>query len=301
MSRRPSQVEVLPDDPPIRAAQKGIARHGERLMRHAEALRDGSRDPEDIHDMRVATRRIRSIIQVFRQWLPAPETRELARDLRRFTRRLGAVRDLDVLLASMRGEPRGRLAEEARQEFVRQRDEARRRLDRDLKGDRLVRLQARLEEFQESLRRQGAHQPGKVCLVAAGMVFGTLGEVRSLAPGPDPSLEDLHRFRIAVKGLRYTVEALADLLGETGAAFLAEVRQIQDLLGTLQDHRVAADRIDAFLAARQDPARLRAPLVAWAERRRQQAEELRQVAPDRWAAFDSSGMRQRLGALLAGF
>lgn len=290
---------VTADDSPRRAAFRLLTHHARRLARHAEALREGSRDPEDVHDMRVATRRLRAVLDVFAPWLPRKASRRLADGLRAFTRRLGAVRELDVLLGSLEASPRGAAADAARQDLARLRDEARARLDRALHGDRLAALGTDLDRFLAALDEDADETPGRLALEAPVLVFEAVADARAAAPDLVPTLDDLHALRIRMKRLRYTVEALSEVLGTGGADFLAAVREVQDDLGALQDARVAADRIDGWLAAAAVAPRSARPLAAWARRRREAAEAGRAAFPARWAAFEASGLRQRLAAACA--
>jgi CHAD domain-containing protein len=68
---------------------------------HARGARVG-RDPEDLHEMRVAVRRLRAILRAGRALFERKWTEDLRGELRWLGRALGRVRDLDVLLASLR-------------------------------------------------------------------------------------------------------------------------------------------------------------------------------------------------------
>src|SRR5262245_55470530 len=68
-----------------------------RIQRFTRALHGlSSGEPKAVHQTRVASRRLRELLPVLR--LDSPLTRKLARRLRKVTRRLGRVRELDVLL-----------------------------------------------------------------------------------------------------------------------------------------------------------------------------------------------------------
>src|SRR5437763_11057167 len=68
------------------------------------------RDPEGVHDMRVATRRLRAALELFRDVFPKRRLRPMLRDVRRLADALGEVRDLDVMLEALRADVRGRSA-----------------------------------------------------------------------------------------------------------------------------------------------------------------------------------------------
>src|SRR5437016_8192227 len=65
------------------------------------AVRKGD-DPEAVHDMRVAVRRLRAALALFGSWYRRKQVKRLRKDLRRLGRRLGAVRDFEVLLDDAR-------------------------------------------------------------------------------------------------------------------------------------------------------------------------------------------------------
>src|SRR5262245_50429545 len=58
--------------------------------------------PEDIHQLRIATRRLRTALRLFRHLLPAKQAESLRKELRWFARALGDVRDLDVYAENFR-------------------------------------------------------------------------------------------------------------------------------------------------------------------------------------------------------
>ena len=88
-------LRVRAEDPLPVAARRVLRRHFERMLLHEAEVRaqDGA---EPVHDMRVATRRLRAALRVFDDALPARESGTLARQLKWIAGALGRVRDLDV-------------------------------------------------------------------------------------------------------------------------------------------------------------------------------------------------------------
>src|SRR5215212_10108639 len=72
------------------------------MLAHEPGVRLGE-DPEELHDMRVATRRLRAALKLYKEVLPKRAER-YERDLRHFAGSLGEVRDLDVHLERLAGE-----------------------------------------------------------------------------------------------------------------------------------------------------------------------------------------------------
>ncbi len=80
-----------------------MARHTKKLYAHLPGVLRGD-DPHDIHQMRVATRRLRASLQATAAAYQPESVQALARRLRKLARSLGEVRDRDVLLLRLRGD-----------------------------------------------------------------------------------------------------------------------------------------------------------------------------------------------------
>ena len=87
--------DIYPSDTMTEAAAKTLRFHLAKMLEHEEGTRLGE-DPEELHDMRVSTRRMRMALRVFADYLDPEVLRPVLRGLRRTGRTLGAVRDLDV-------------------------------------------------------------------------------------------------------------------------------------------------------------------------------------------------------------
>ncbi len=289
------------DDSPLQAACRIAHLQCDRLACHADALRGGSLDVEDVHDMRVATRRVRAVLSVFHGVLPAKPARALDRRLRAATRRLGRVRDLDVLIAGLAGGEGGTPVDAATvQHFTRMQERARRRLDRYLDGPKYADLDDHARRLCVAAQAGLKDAAGIVALQAPVLLFVALAEARSRPPGPRPTLDDLHGLRIRMKRLRYTIECFQEILGEPGAAFLAAVKDLQDVLGAIQDARVAADRVEEYLRRHGPEGAAGKALAAYGRQQRRQAADGARGFPARWRAFEESGLRERLAAAAAG-
>ena len=85
------------DDTMAEAARKTLLYHLQKMMLHEPGTRDGE-DPEELHDMRVATRRMRAAMRVFEDYLAMAQFKPFLKVMRETGRELGAVRDLDVFM-----------------------------------------------------------------------------------------------------------------------------------------------------------------------------------------------------------
>ena len=239
------------------AGRKVLRFHLRRLRARVAEVRRGE-DPEAVHDARVATRRLRAAWQVFDMGARDRSARSFEPDLRRLGRRLGAVRDLDVLLASavayQRGlpEPEASALHSMLTTWSAERASARDRLHHVLVSRRYRRFVA---DFRNWLRDEPRTEstPGAAFRVrhrvtsrawdAYEPVWAFEGRLEAA------DLVTLHCLRIAAKHLRYTLEAFREVL--PGAdALLAAVAALQNHLGALHDADVASARARAYTASR---------------------------------------------------
>src|SRR5262245_29152747 len=91
------RAAVSPTDTMGEAGRKVLLTEFIHVLQHEAGSRSGE-DIEDVHDMRVAIRRMRSAFQLFKPYYKAKDVRPYRRGLRRIGWALGDVRDLDVLI-----------------------------------------------------------------------------------------------------------------------------------------------------------------------------------------------------------
>lgn len=212
-------------------------------------------DREALHQMRVATRRMRAALRLFQDFLPVSVLR-YRESWRWITNVLGPVRDLDVKLeqldawrAEAPDDEQGAFAEIAPIVF-RQRALARKRMLRSLDGNRYARLTQRFAQILE----QG---PAKSCARHSllGDVLPNLVEPlhrKVLKAGKrikhTPDLENYHRLRIAAKKLRYALEFSSPLSRNHAKNLRKRLVKLQDVLGQFNDAHVAIQNVRALLA-----------------------------------------------------
>jgi CHAD domain-containing protein len=234
---------------PVAAVVAAMTAQHRALVRHDAGLRADD-DPEDVHQLRVATRRARAYLRAAEPLLDRARTEPLREELRWLGRELGTVRDLDVLLDELAREVKSMEAADAkaaRPLLARLRRERRRRrltLLRTLSGPRYAAVLT-------SLRDADTLAPG---------VDATSKDLRELASrdlrklrkaiqawSPESGDAELHRLRIRLKRARYAAELLA-AAGDGGATrFLASAKKLQDVLGEHQDAVVAEERLRALV------------------------------------------------------
>jgi inorganic triphosphatase YgiF len=87
--------DIRPDDPMNKAGRKTLRLHFERMLAHKAGTQLGE-DIEELHDMRVATRRMRAAFRLFSPYFDPKTIQPYLKGLRQIGRALGPVRDLDV-------------------------------------------------------------------------------------------------------------------------------------------------------------------------------------------------------------
>jgi CHAD domain-containing protein len=220
-------------------------------------------DTEGVHDMRVASRRLRSVMRDCKPYLRSKKLRRVRAYLKAVAGALGAVRDQDVAILALE-----ELKAEAPEEVVAgiehliaeraaAREEARATLTEAISEGTLARLQG---EFIYSLERATKAQEHNEA-EAEGADGETVSTVEPAAPVPSfyragreiiaarleelqslsASLyqpletEPLHRMRIAAKRLRYAIELFTQCWGETLLPFAKDVASLQSHLGEVHD------------------------------------------------------------------
>jgi triphosphatase len=214
----------------------------------------GGADPEFLHQIRVALRRLRSAIGVFSPPVPEAETEPLARDLKWVASRLGPARDWDVFVAETlppieaefgaHGELR---AFGARCRALRRKANARAR--RTVRSPRYQRLLLRLAGWilGESWRAS-TQAPAGDALQRPVTEFATLvlekryQQARRRGRGlAKRSPAELHRLRIAIKRFRYATDFFVSLYeGKTPGKSLKRLGRLQDILGAMNDAATVA-------------------------------------------------------------
>jgi triphosphatase len=216
------------------------------------AYERGSRvglDPEHVHKMRVACRRLRAALRVFAACFDGRTSERLLTGLRWLASTLGEVRDLDVQLLEL-AKSRARLGPEPaagwtelRTVLEHRRDHARACLIAGLDSERYARLlDAAARAFAIAPRRRAAHPGAQTAVVLAQQILER--RVKSFVRAAkvcrqQPTVARMHELRIRGKKLRYACEFFGPLYGEEFAAGVEGLGVFQDALGQFQDQVVA--------------------------------------------------------------
>ncbi|MGC9399630.1 MAG: CHAD domain-containing protein [Anaerolineae bacterium] len=320
----PSTPNIEADDTMAEAARKTFRFHFARMLYHEAGTREG-KDIEALHDMRVATRRMRNAARLFASYL-GPEMKPFVKDIRRTNRTLGAVRDLDVFWQKTEAY----LAAVEEREGVRPdlsplhaawseaHQKARKALLSHLNGERYRRfkqrfalyLQAPWPETRPRLTGKGDAVPHRLRHVAPLLIYQRLAYLRAYENALSGAAVDLvryHRLRIAAKYFRYTLEYFVEILGPEVNALIDHVKELQDHLGALQDAVVACNLLQDFLlwgtwgtkSGRPTQAVVVPDVIAYLDARQQEIQHRLETFPQVWAGFQSEAFRRLVADTVA--
>jgi CHAD domain-containing protein len=93
-------IDVSPSEPYRQAAARVVRVRATELFEHADGVLD-TRDIERVHDMRVASRRLRAVLEIFQPAFPAGDFKTVLRDVKALADALGERRDPDVHIEAM--------------------------------------------------------------------------------------------------------------------------------------------------------------------------------------------------------
>lgn len=223
----------------------------------AEELRVRAAEPDSIHQMRVASRRLRSALQSYRPLLDRGRTEPVVDALRELGQALAPARDAEVLnegisaqLADLPPELRlGGVQAMVTRQFARQEAEATAAALAFLDGERYAWLRAALDDLlaDPSLAKRAR---GKAADELPGVLARTGKRLqRAVGQATDTALpyeerdEATHAARKAGKRLRYATEVARPALGKPAKRFSKSLKPFQEALGEHQDAVVAGEAL----------------------------------------------------------
>jgi CHAD domain-containing protein len=277
-------TEPGPDAPAGEHLRAVIAAQLRAILAYDPAIRLGG-TTEDVHQLRVATRRLRSVLRSARPLLDPEWTDSIRDELRWLGDALGTVRDLDVLieyvehaaadlpsgdrralggvvsgLAAVRGERRAALVEQ-------------------LFTPRYLAVLDTLENPQLVDSKA----------TVADLAAAEFERARKAARRTETD-EELHKLRVRVKRARYAAELAERAVGKPAAAFVKAAKRFQDVAGEHQDAVVAEVRLRE-LAKQTGRGRALFVLGQLVERQQARRDAARAVLPDAWKRLKKRGLK----------
>jgi inorganic triphosphatase YgiF len=252
---------ILDPEMTVEAALQKIGRSClAQLLRNEPAVL--SAQPEGVHQMRVAVRRLRSAISSLKKLLPQEGVQWVTKELRWLGGTLGPARNLDVFAAELVPTARAGLPDEPGWEDLaaildRLRAAANDQIRETILSRRYTASMLRLLRWFEASGWRGhsvSDQPdamtSAICAIAPGVLDRRRRKVRQRGKGFGSLMpRERHKLRIAVKKLRYTIELFGSLFDKDGLeSFVGRLKRLQSGLGYANDVRVAHEFITELFA-----------------------------------------------------
>ena len=252
MTRKPGVKGVEAHTPIGSAAPLILRAKAVPMFALAERAADGT-DADAVHDMRVASRRLREALRLFAAVYPRREFKRWQRRVRDVTRALGPVRDSDVF-----AEEFARFGQELGEggrrcvAFAVGRRLGRRETELDdlRHGLAQLKLSRRADEFADftgEVREVGDDTELPLAAFAHEAVSERAAVVVQMQPAAlvDANRAQQHALRIDYKRLRYAVEVFSPCYGDTFEGLHGTLTAFQDALGTLHDMEVFAQHLES--------------------------------------------------------
>lgn len=314
---------IRPENSMAMVAQRVFSRQFARMLAHEKGTRKG-KSIEDLHDMRVAIRRMRAAAKVFEAYLDSKKLEPQLEGLKSTLAALSNVRDLDVFREKAE-EYLKKLPSENEHDLdplfmvlAEERKKTRKNMISFLKSERYSNFKKDFSHFLDvseswALPTTTAKHdalPYRVRDVLPSILYARFSDISAYSEwveGPYVSIERLHRLRIASKGLRYTLEFFEDVLGKDAEIMIKEVTALQDHLGDLHDAVVAIDLLGSYLQTgdwgisekkkysreKNIPEGLKG-LEAYKTYREEELQTLLDTFPEAWSKVQSEEFRQRI-------
>lgn len=265
-----------PNAPIVDHLKWALAQHVGWLLAHDPGTRLGT-EPESLHQLRVATRRLRAVLRTARPILLPTWVTTLEQELTWLSELLGPARDLDVQIAHFTEESAELDARDRTllgpfiSHLRTQREAVQQMVVSELTGVRYVELIRRLQQAAQD--PSVVESPLTIRHLATRAFKKLRKAIRRLAPSPSDTA--LHTIRIKTKRARYAAELARSSVGKPAGRFIKSARAVQDLLGLHQDALQAERHVRQFL---KYSTSVRAGFVAgrMAERQRQRRRNVRQ-------------------------
>ena len=236
--------------------------------------------PDGVHQMRVAIRRLRSVVATMRRMLPSEQYQWVTQTLKWMASVLGPARNWDVFSSSLLASVRGVLLRgQELDEFCRVCEHARRSAHESanaaIRSSQYTAALLKLSQWfaSRSWRNQPVSEQSALLMAPIETVASTLigRRYKKVKKSADSfaqlTLERRHEFRIAVKKLRYTTEVFKDLFDNQGVAeFVQLLKPLQDDLGYINDVRVANELLTDLQISNAAIARAAGIVLGWHDR-----------------------------------
>lgn len=257
-------------------AYEALQKHFKKTLKWEKTVKKDE-DPEALHQMRVGMRRLRTAISRFELALNLPKPIS-DKNIGKIARRLGHLRDFDVLKETLENQYKPHLSNKeqkylqtAFEALAKQRGHALTTVETTLKDESYKSLKQAFNEWLEKPSYQPlAYLPIQQVLpdlllpevsrflmhpgwlvgtqvVESQLTINTNWEAEKIEEHLTTKSETLHDLRKQAKRVRYQMELFSDLYSESYAAYIADVKSIQEILGQMQDSVVLTEWLEDVL------------------------------------------------------
>jgi len=205
-----------------------------------------------VHDLRIACRRMIAILDILLLIIPEKQTRRLRQSFKKHLSILSPLRDVQVQLAGMQDMViRYPELGKYRTVLLLREQRLRKKLQRNLRGHGPATWKGEIQAVKDSFKRTTSDP--RLRHAAFTVMHGAIASlytsaVNSLRKIDPTKTKTIHRLRIEVKKLRYTVEILGPVLGLSSARKVKAMQHYQTRLGAIQDMEVLIAGLNSFTA-----------------------------------------------------
>lgn len=221
-------------------------------------------DIEHVHQMRVASRRLRNGLGLFSDCLPEKKSKAWGSEIRKITRALGRARDLDVQIEVLHQVCQNPLDATLRPGYNRlllrlnqSRASAQKKVDKTVTkmqdGSLLENMRQHLEKMIAGSENRYLYTPSlyQRAFMTINQRLEEFLSYQQYISNPD-NIDQLHAMRIAGKHLRYTLEVFAPIYNNALDLHIRAMKEIQDLLGEIHDNDVWIEWLPQFIEQERD-------------------------------------------------
>lgn len=316
---RRETIGIIPDDTLAEAGKKVWLYYFAEMLSHEQGTLLGTQI-EELHDMRVATRRLRTAFDIFGPAFNPKSIKRHLKGLHTIGRVLGKVRDMDVILDNGIAY-QNKIKENTRQgmeplltDWKQTIDKQRLKMTRHMQSAEYLNFKQKFNIFlqiSDNVTSQGDQSNDMNSCVrdtVPVLVYSRYAVVRSYESIiTTASIPQLHALRIEFKKFRYTLEYFREILGEGTIEAINEIKQMQDHLGQLHDSDVACQLVTGFLKDWDEeqiqkpiPERLNPePIVSYLAYLHAEKYRLMSKFPELWRKFNRPDFRQNIAQAIS--
>ena len=271
-----------------------------RLVAHYLPLAAGAADDDEehVHQTRVSTRRAMTTLAIFEHLLARKEAKWFRKKLKRVRKAANDARDFDVLAERLAERMESGGDDPECEELVSWINDRRREAQKPIRKIAASldkkKYKRRAKRLVKRLRKRKKQDDSSTFGQLAQLRMRELvGEFFAFEQPHLRDLEALHRFRVCGKHLRYAMEIFAGAYGrEFREELYPQVEALQDQLGRINDHAVARERYESWLALADNEAR-RALLRELIDDEAATISRLQDQFLEEWTQGRLEGLRQR--------